>query len=79
VSGVEGFVNKNDVSRATGRGASRSITFDAVEVHGYVGDQTPVFIIVMDDTNSDPISLERSFRDNLRVNADRENLERVSR
>jgi hypothetical protein len=84
-TGVEGFVESGAVSAARaasggGRsGASQSLAFEAAEVIGYLDNPTPVFIIDMDDPNADPITLDRSFREALKENVDRETVERISR
>lgn len=81
VGGIQGWVECNTLSRPSNRGsnASRAFTFEAAEVQGYLDNPTPVYIIDMNDTDSDPIELNRSFREALQVNVDRETLERISR
>jgi hypothetical protein len=87
-SGVEGFVESNAVSAARaasgggggGRGgASTAFAFEAAEVIGYLDNPTPVFIIDVDGMDSDPITLDRSFREALKENVDRETVERLTR
>lgn len=83
--GDEGFVAKGDVSKAArsggggGGGASKAFAFEAMEVQGYLDNPTPVYIIDMDDPNADPITLDRSFRDALKENVDKETMSRLSR
>jgi hypothetical protein len=80
-SGVEGYVQKNEVSKASGSAAARNraFAFEAAEVIGYLDNPTPVYIIDMDDPNADPITLDRSFKDALKENVDRETMERLAR
>jgi len=82
-SGIEGFVEKNalrDPPRSGGRNdASSRFVFEGADVIGYLDNPTPVYIIDMDDPNADPITLDRSFKDALKENVDRETMERVAR
>ena len=78
--GVEGFVEKRDVNKASAAAAkNRAFAFEAAEVIGYLDNPTPIYIIDMDDPNADPISLERSFKEALKENVDKETMERISR
>jgi len=83
MAGVEGWIQKNDLTALTASdrqaAAGRSFAFEAAEVIGYLDNPTPVYIIDLDDPNADPITLDRSFRDALRQNVDRETLERLAR
>jgi hypothetical protein len=72
-TGVEGWVEKRLVA-ATGK--SKTFVFDNAEVIGYLDNPTPVYIIDTDDPNADPINLDRSFKDALRENVDKETIER---
>jgi len=78
-AGVEGFVEKRELNRASQAAISQSIAFDAAEVIGYLDNPTPIYIIDMDDPNADPITLDRSFKDALKQNVDRETMERLAR
>jgi len=71
--GKSGWVEKNEVV-ATGK--SKTFVFDGADVFGYLDNPTPVYIIDADDPDAAPISLERSFKDALRENVDRETVER---
>jgi len=53
--------------------------FDNAEVIGYLDNPTPVYIIDSDDPNADPINLDRSFKDALRENVDKETVERQAK
>jgi hypothetical protein len=77
-SGTEGWVQKSDVNKAQQR-KDRSFAFEAAEVIGYLDNPTPVYIIDMDDPNADPITLDRSFKDALKENVDKETMERLAR
>jgi len=72
-TGQVGWVEKSNV-QATGR--SRTFVFDNAEVVGYLDNPTPVYIMDTDDPNADPINLDRSFKDALRENVDKETVER---
>ena len=82
-SGITGWVERNalkDMPR-TGGGSSASarMVFEGADVIGYLDNPTPVYIIDMDDPNADPITLDRSFKDALRENVDKETMQRVAR
>ncbi len=72
-NGQIGWVEKNLVV-ATGK--SKTFVFDNAEVVGYLDNPTPVYIMDTDDPNADPINLDRSFKDALRENVDKETVER---
>ncbi|MDR2692673.1 MAG: hypothetical protein LBB74_00455 [Chitinispirillales bacterium] len=57
---------------------SKTMSFNATEVQGYIDTQSPVAIIDIDAAEQEPIVLNRSFKDALKENVDRESLERVS-
>ncbi len=75
-AGDEGWVEKRLVA-ATGK--SKTFVFDNAEVIGYLDNPTPVYIIDTDDPNADPINLDRSFKDALRENVDKETIERQTK
>jgi hypothetical protein len=78
--GVEGFVEKRDLNRASAAAnRNRAFAFEAAEVIGYLDNPTPIYIIDMDDPNADPISLDRSFREALKENIDKETMSRIAR
>jgi hypothetical protein len=74
--GTVGWIEKRLVA-ATGK--SKTFIFDQAEVLGYLDNPTPVYIIDSDDPNSDPISLDRSFKEALRENVDKETVERQTK
>jgi len=81
-SGITGWVERNqlkDPPRSSNSSASARMVFEGADVIGYLDNPTPVYIIDMDDPNADPITLDRSFKDALRENVDRETMERVAR
>jgi hypothetical protein len=78
-SNEEGFVAKGDLTKLSATNKSKSFAFEAAEVIGYLDNPTPVYIIDMDDPNADPISLDRSFKEALKENVDKETMERLSR
>jgi len=57
--------------------ASKSMNFNALEVQGYIDAQSPVSVLDIDEAAQDPIVLNRSFKDALKENVDRESMERV--
>ncbi|MCL2182181.1 MAG: hypothetical protein FWB85_01760 [Chitinispirillia bacterium] len=79
-SGIEGFVERKDLSKASNAAAkNRAFAFEAAEVVGYLDNPTPIYIIDMDDPNADPISLDRSFKEALKENVDKETMDRLAR
>ncbi len=72
-NGQRGWVEKNAVVKV---GKSKTFVFDNADVIGYLDNPTPVYIIDADDPNANPITLDRSFKDALRENVDRETVER---
>jgi len=72
-SGQVGWIEKRLVVAV---GKSKTFVFDNAEVIGYLDNPTPVYIIDIDDPNADPINLDRSFKDALRENVDKETVER---
>jgi len=74
--GQVGWVEKKLVNLIGGGKSSKTFVFDNAEVVGYLDNPTPVYIIDTDDPNADPISLDRSFKDALRENVDKETIER---
>ncbi len=75
--GTIGWVEKKAVGVLSGK--SKTFVFDNAEVVGYLDNPTPVYIIDTDDPNADPISLDRSFKDALRENIDKETVERQTK
>jgi hypothetical protein len=71
--GTVGWIEK---SACVATGKSKTFIFDNAEVIGYLDNPTPVYIMDADDPNADPINLDRSFKDALRENVDRETIER---
>jgi len=78
-SGETGFVEKNALTGLSAANKSRSFVFESAEVIGYLDNPTPVYIIDMDDPNADPITLDRSFKEALKENVDKETMERLAR
>jgi len=58
--------------------ASKSMHFDATEVQGYLETPSIVSVLDIDDAAADPIVLNRSFKDALKENVDRESMERIT-
>jgi len=72
-SGEAGWIEKSSCMAV---GKSKTFVFDNAEVVGYLDNPTPVYIMDTDDPNADPINLDRSFKDALRENVDKETVER---
>lgn len=70
--GTVGWVEKRLVAEASGK----SFMFDDAEVIGYLDNPTPVYIIDADSKDATNIKLDRSFAEALRVNIDRETVQR---
>jgi hypothetical protein len=78
--GDMGYVQKNELTKVSAKSsASKSLAFEAAEVMGYLDNPTPVYIVDIDDPNADPITLDRSFKEALKENVDKETMERVAR
>jgi len=79
-SGIEGFVQKGDVVKAAkSSNVSKSYTYEGAQVDAYLTNPTPVYIIDTDDPNDAPITLDRSFKESLKQNVDKETMERSTR
>lgn len=52
-------------------------TFEDVEVQGYLDNPTPLYITDMDQEESAPVDIDRSFKDALKRNADKETISRT--
>ncbi len=52
-------------------------TFEDVEVQGYLDNPTPLYITDMDQGQSAPVDIDRSFKDALKRNADKETISRT--
>lgn len=79
-SGQEGWVEKKLVTRSNrANQRSRAFVFEDAEVIGYLDNPTPVYIMDMDDPNADPITLDRSFKEALKENVDKETMTRLAR
>jgi hypothetical protein len=57
-------------------GKSKTFKFESADVIGYLDNPTPVYILDSDDPNAERIYLDRSFKDALRDNTDKETVER---
>ena len=58
---------------------NKSFRFDSTDVHGYLDNPTLTCILDSDDPSAEPIHLERSFKDALCENLDKETVDRQSR
>ena len=76
-SGDVGYVAKSDLTKLSAANKSRAFTFEKVNVEGYLDTRSPVYIIDTDEAGADPISLDRSFRESLKTNVDKETMERM--
>jgi hypothetical protein len=71
--GANGWIEKRLVISI---GKSKTFVFDNAEVVGYLDNPTPVYILDSDDPNAERIVLDRSFKDALRDNTDKETVDR---
>jgi hypothetical protein len=55
---------------------SKTFAFGDAEVLGYLDNPTPIYIIDGSDQDRTPLNLERSFKEELRKNTDRETIDR---
>ena len=76
IKGANGQIGWIEKSLVATTGKSKTFVFDNAEVVGYLDNPTPVYIMDSDDPNADPINLNRSFKDALRENVDKETVER---
>lgn len=72
-SGKTAWVEKRLVSKTD----AKVETFEGVEVTGYLDNPTPLVITDMDQGYSAPIDINRSFKDALKNNADKEMITRT--
>lgn len=71
--GQSGWVEKRLVIQL---GKSKTFTFESAEVIGYLDNPTPVYILDSDDPNAERIYLDRSFKEAIRDNIDKETVDR---
>lgn len=67
-TGETGWIKKRLVKAVPWRG----MVFENVAVMGYLENPTPILIAVNDDSPEEMIELNRSFKDALKENIDRE-------
>jgi len=77
-SGETGFVAKSELTKLTPVNKSRSIQFDAANIEAYIDNPSPMYIIDADGPGNEPILLERSFKESVKQNIDKETLTRLS-
>ena len=66
--GKTGWVDKKRVGHVK---SGKRFVFNNTEVHGYLDDPSPVYIIDADGPENITLNLERSFHDALRENVDK--------
>lgn len=71
-AGNIGWVEKRLVTKVD----AKVETFGDAEVTGYLDNPTPLYITDMDQGESAPVDVDRSFKDALTRNADKEKIER---
>jgi hypothetical protein len=76
-SGDVGFVAKSDLTKLNAANKSRAFTFEKADITAHMDVPAPVYIIDVGEADVDPISLDRSFREALKVNIDKETVERM--
>lgn len=72
-SGNIGWIEKRYASKTQGTVE----TFEDVEVQGYLDNPTPLYITDMDQGESAPVDIDRSFKDALKRNADKDMISRT--
>lgn len=72
-SGKLGWIEKRYASKTQGTVE----TFEDVEVQGYLDNPTPLYITDMDQGESAPVDIDRSFKDALKRNADKDMISRT--
>ncbi len=71
---------KEELTNVSAKSAvSKSILMDAAQVQDYLDVKSPVSVLDVNEAEADPITLNRSFKDALKENVDRENMERIAR
>jgi len=71
---------KEELSKVSAQSnITKSLHFESADVLGYIDNKDAVLILDVDNTEADPISLNRSFKDALKANIDKETIERVVR
>jgi hypothetical protein len=70
---------KEELTKMSVKNASKSMSFEAAEVRDYLDVKTPIAILDIGEAETDPISLNRSFKDALKENIDKESVERIAR
>ena len=73
VNGKIGWVQKSEVVILQ---KSKTYSFGDAEVLGYLDNPTPVYIIDGEGKDKSPLNLERSYKEELKKNSDRETIER---
>jgi hypothetical protein len=73
-NGKVGFVEKRFVTEQSGK-RQAAYVFDDAEVQGWLDNPQAVYILDMTDPNFKPISLNKSFADQIEENVDREESE----
>lgn len=58
---------------------SRAYEYDVLNIDGYLDQKSMVSVILTDDQDATPVVLNRSFKDALKENSDRETIERLVR
>ena len=57
---------------------SQKFIFDDAEVQGYLDNPSPVYIMDTNDPDSEPITLDRCFKELLKINIDKETIQRIT-
>jgi hypothetical protein len=72
--------SKKAESKASAKSdVTKSMAFEAQKVEGYMDTPSMISIIDADGPDAEPITLNRSFKDALKENTDKETLERQVR
>lgn len=57
---------------------SKTVTFDSAEVVGHIGNPQVISITLVDGQEEEPLTIDRSFKDMLSENIDKESIARIS-
>jgi hypothetical protein len=70
------FGQSNDILKVH---PNKLLKFDSTDVYGYLDNPAPIYIPGGDDPAAEPIRLDRSFKDALCANLDKETIDRQSK
>ncbi len=72
-TGKSGWIEKSDAGEMS---KNRTIQFENIEIAGYIDNPQPLYITVPGEQDDVPLTLNRSFKESLRENVDKETVSR---